>query len=308
MKNATFRQWRVFSEVARHLSFTRAAQALHLTPPAVTQQVKELEGHVGLPLFHRQGRQVRLTTAGEYMLMYARRLIGTVQEAEETVARLMNSEAGLLNLAVVSTAKYFVPALLARFRSEFPGVEIRLQVGNRGQLVQWLRSGDADLAIMGKPPRDLPARAEPFALHPQVFIAPPDHPLLKTDGGQPHSVHLLRGHPFILREGGSGTRAALERFCEEHHLELKVVMEMPSNETIKQAVMAGLGLSFLSLHTVGLELNNGLLAILPVEHAPVVRNWYVVQPSSKPLSPPAERFRTFMIEHGQAHLQAQFKS
>lgn len=306
MKNATFRQWRVFSEVARHLSFSKAAQVLHLTPPAVTQQVKELEGHVGLPLFVRQGRQVQLTTAGEYMLMYARRLIGTVQEAEEAVARLMKSEAGTLTLGVVSTAQYFLPQMLARFRGLYPGVDVRLQVGNRGQLMQWLKAGDVDVAVMGRPPRELVARADAFALHPQVFVAPPGHPMLEEAAATPLSVHRLRGLPFILREGGSGTRAALERFCEEHHLELNVAMEMPSNETIKQAVMAGLGLSFLSLHTIGLELDNGLLSVLPVEHAPVVRQWYVVHPERKPLSPPAEAYRQFVLANGQALIGERF--
>ena len=306
MKNATFRQWRVFSEVARHLSFSKASAVLHLTPPAVTQQVKELEGHVGLPLFARQGRQVQLTTAGEYMLVYARRLIGTVQEAEEAVARLMKSEAGTLMLGVVSTAQYFLPQLLAGFRALYPGVEVKLMVGNRGQLVQWLKAGDVEVALMGKPPKDLAAHADAFALHPQVFVAPPGHPMLEEAQAAPLPVHRLRGVPFILREGGSGTRAALERFCDEHHLTLQVAMDMPSNETIKQAVMAGLGLSFLSLHTVGLELENRLLAVLPVEHAPVVRRWYVVYPDRKPLSPPAQAFRQFMLAQGQALITARF--
>ncbi|MEY2593988.1 MAG: hypothetical protein RI972_1677 [Pseudomonadota bacterium] len=306
MKNATFRQWRVFSEVARHLSFARAAATLHLTPPAVTQQVKELEGHVGLPLFTRQGRQVQLTTAGEYMLVYARRLIGTVQEAEEAVARLMKSEAGTLTLAVVSTAQYFLPQLLAQFRKRFPGVEVRLMVGNRGQLVQFIRAGDADIAVMGKPPRELVCREDAFALHPQVFVVQADHPLLDEARVQALPPQRLRGLPFILREPGSGTRAALERFCEEHHVDLQVAMEMPSNETIKQAVMAGLGLSFLSLHTVGLELENRLMAVLPVEHAPVVRQWYVVHPGKKPLSPPAEAFRQFVLAQGQALIGDRF--
>jgi DNA-binding transcriptional LysR family regulator len=306
MKNATFRQWRVFSEVARHLSFVRAAQSLHLTPPAVTQQVKELEGHVGLPLFSRVGRQVQLTTAGEYMLVYARRLIGTVQEAEEAVARLTKSEAGSMTLGLVSTAKYFLPAFLAGFRQRYPGVEVTLQVGNRGQLVSWIKACDVDVAVMGKTPVDLVARSDAFALHPQVFVAPPDHPLLDEARDKPLSPQRLRGLPFILREGGSGTRAALERYCEANRVELKVVMEMPSNETIKQAVMAGLGLSFLSLHTVGLELDNDLLAVLPVEQAPVVRQWYVVQPGRKPLSPPAEAFKQFVLEHGQGLIAQRF--
>ncbi len=305
MKNATFRQWRVFSEVARHLSFTRAAQALHLTPPAVTQQVKELEGHVGLPLFNRQGRTVRLTTAGESMLVYARRLIATVQEAEDAMARLMNSETGTLTLAVVSTAQYFLPQLLARFRALYPGVEVRLLVGNRGQLVSFLKADDADVAVMGMPPRDLVCKADAFAWHPQVFVAPPGHPLMREaqsrpdTAGQGLSAQRLCDLPFILREGGSGTRAALERYCEENRVTLTVAMEMPSNESIKQAVMAGLGLSFLSLHTIGLELENRLLAVLPVENTPVIRQWYAVHPGKKPLSPPAEAFRQFVITQGQ---------
>jgi len=306
MKNATFRQWRVFSEVARHLSFTRAAQSLHLTPPAVTQQVKELEGHVGLPLFARVGRQVQLTTAGEYMLVYARRLIGTVQEAEEAVARLMRSEAGCLTLGLVSTAKYILPAFLAGFLQRYPGVDVALLVGNRGSLVSWIKAAEVDVAHMGKTPNDLVARSDAFALHPQVFVAPPGHPLLEEARRQALSPQRLRGLPFMLREGGSGTRAALERYCEAQHVDLKVVMEIPSNETIKQAVMAGLGLSFLSLHTLGLELDNALLAVLPVEHTPVVRQWYMVQPGRKPLSPPAEAFRQFVLEHGQTLIAERF--
>lgn len=299
MKNATFRQLRVFSEVARHLSFARAAEALHLTPPAVTMQVKELEGHVGLPLFERSGRQVALTTAGEYMLVYARKMLATLKDAEDMAARLQQVEAGTLTIGMVSTAKYFLPRLLGEFQREHPGVEIRLATGNREQLVKLLQGNEVDIAVMGRPPRELATRAEPFAAHPHVFVAPTDHPLLKF--GHP-TVESLRPHGFIVRERGSGTRAAMEAFLDKHRLEPRVVMEMSSNETIKQAVMAGMGLSFLSLHTIGLELEHKLMAKLDVEGTPIVRAWNVVHMLSKMLSPAAEAFRYFMLERAEGHL------
>lgn len=303
MKNATFRQLRVFSEVARQLSFAKAARALHLTPPAVTMQVRELEGHVGMPLFDRSGRSVTLTTAGEYMLVYARKMLATLKDAEDTAARLLKLEVGTLTIGMVSTAKYFLPHLLAQFRREHEGIEIRLAVGNREQLVQMLHANEVDIAIMGRPPKELATRAEPFAAHPHVFVAPVGHPL--TQAG-PLTPEALRGQGFILREEGSGTRAALEKFLLQARVEPRVTMEMASNETIKQAVIAGMGLSFLSLHTLGLELDNRLIALLPIEGAPVVRAWNVVHTLAKLLSPAAEAFRYFVLEHGEDYLREHF--
>lgn len=303
MKNATFRQLRVFTEVARQLSFARAAEALHLSPPAVTMQVKELEGHVGLPLFERNGRKVALTTAGEYMLVYARRMLSTLKDAEDAAARLQHLEAGTLTIGMVSTAKYFLPRLLAEFRREHEGIEIKLAVGNREQLVKMLQGNEVDIAVMGRPPRELATRAEPFAAHPHVFVVPTDHPLLKL--AHP-TVDSLRPYGFILRESGSGTRAAMEKFLEKSRMEPRVVMEMSSNETIKQAVMAGMGISFLSLHTIGLELDNGLISVLEVEGTPVVRAWNVVHTLSKLLSPAAEAFRYYMLERGESLLADKF--
>ena len=210
MKNATFRQLRVFSEVARHLSFAKAATAMHLTPPAVTMQIKELEGHVGLPLFDRSGRKVSLTTPGEYMLVYARRMLATLKDAEDAAARLKQVEAGTLTIGMVGTAKYFLPRLLAQFRHEHQGVETVLVEGNREQLIQLLQANEVDIATMGRPPKEMATRAEPFAAHPHVFVAPVDHPLASDSDVTP--VESLRGCPFILREQGSGTRAALEKF------------------------------------------------------------------------------------------------
>ncbi|HJV61015.1 MAG TPA: LysR family transcriptional regulator [Albitalea sp.] len=300
--NVTFRQLHVFVEVARQLSFARAAEALHLTPPAVTMQVKEIESQIGLPLFERQGKQVSLTTTGEYFLVYAKRLLATLKDADDAMARFKRLETGLLTIGMVSTAQYFLPRLLARFRDEHPGIEVRLRVTiNREQLLQLLRSNEVDLAVMGRPPSELATRAEAFAAHPLVFVAPPGHPLL-TVGHPP--VALLEPHPFVVREGGSGTRAAMEQFFREHRFTPRITMEMSSNETIKQAVMAGMGLGFLSLHTVGLELRSGLLHVLSVEGTPVMRTWNVVHLPSKVLSPAAEAFRYFIIEEAEAFLVA----
>jgi DNA-binding transcriptional LysR family regulator len=304
MKNATFRQLRVFSEVARHLSFAKAAEALHLTPPAVTMQVKELEAHVGLPLFERRGRAVSLTTPGEYILVYARRMLATLKDAEDAAARLKKVEAGTLTIGMVGTAKYFLPGLLAQFRREHEGVEIRLVEGNRQQLVKLLQANEVDVAVMGRPPKELATRTEPFAAHPHVFVAPVDHPLVKEGGML--TAESLRPYDFIMREPGSGTRAALEKFLDDARLEPRVIMEMGSNETIKQAVMAGMGISFLSLHTLQLELDHGLLALLGVNGSPVVRAWNVVHTLSKVLSPAAEAFRYFVLERGEAYLAQNF--
>ncbi|MBI5276775.1 MAG: LysR family transcriptional regulator [Burkholderiales bacterium] len=303
MKNATFRQLRVFSEVARHLSFARAAQALHLTPPAVTMQVKELEAQVGLALFERSGRKVSLTTPGEYMLVYARKLLSTLKDAEDALARLKRVEAGTLAIGMVSTAKYFLPRLLAEFRREHPTVELRLAEGNREKLVQMLHANEVDIAVMGRPPRELATRAEPFAAHPHGFVAAADHPLARHGS---LAVEALGACDFIVREAGSGTRAAMAAFFDDVRMEPRLAMEMSSNESIKQAVIAGMGVSFLSLHTVQLELERELLAVLDVQGTPVVRAWNVVHTLSKVLSPAAEAFRYFMLERAEAFLAQRF--
>ncbi len=302
MKNITFRQLKVFVEVARKLSFVRAAEVLHLTPPAVTMQVKELESAVGLPLFDRRGRTVSLTTTGEYFLVYARQLLSTLKDAEDAMARFKRVETGLLNIGLVSTAKYFIPRLLARFKEEHPGVEVRLQVsGNREQLLALLHANEIDLAVMGRPPKEMATRAEPFAAHPLVFVCPPGHPLQAI--GTP-ALAALADYPFVVREPGSGTRHAMEDFLREHGIAPRITMEMSSNETIKQAVMAGMGISFLSLHTLGLELRSGLLEVVEVEGTPIMRTWNVVHLLSKLLSPAAEAFRYYIMEEGEAYLRA----
>jgi DNA-binding transcriptional LysR family regulator len=304
MKNATFRQLRVFAEVARHLSFAKAAQALHLTPPAVTMQVKELEGQLGVPLFERRGREVSLTTTGEYMLVYARKILATLKDAEDAAARLKRVEVGTLTIGMVGTAKYFLPRMLADFRRDHPDVEIRLAEGNRESLLKMLQGNEVDIAVMGRPPREMATRAEPFAAHPHVFVSAVNHPLARRESHV--DVESLRACEFIVRESGSETRAAMEKFFVEARIEPRVIMEMSSNESIKQAVMAGMGLSFLSLHTLRLELQNELLAVLDVQGTPVVHVWNVVHTLSKVLSPAAEAFRYFMLENGEAFFSRHF--
>ena len=304
MRNATLRQLRVFAAAARHQSFGKAADELHLSPPAVSMQIRELEEQVGLPLFDRSGRQVALTVTGEYLLVYVRKVLATLKDAEDAIARFRGLETGRVSIGMVSTAKYFVPRLLAQFRQEHPAIEVKLAVGgNREQLVALLRANEVDLAIMGRPPRELATRAEPFAVHPHSIVAAPDHPLMRI-GHAPAS--LLNNYEFIIRETGSGTRAAMEKFFADHRLQPRVAMEMTSNETIKQAVMAGMGVSFLSLHTIGLERRAGLLAVPDIEGLPVLKRWYVVNNLSKTLSPAAEAFRYFILEEGERFLAKEY--
>jgi len=279
MRSVTFRQLRVFAEVAKHLSFTRAAEALHLTPPAVTMQVKELEGHVGMPLFERQGRQVQLTMAGEYFLVYAKRLISTLKDAENVMARFKRIETGVLTIGLLSTAGYFLPAR------------------DLTKLLDRMNSKEIDLAVMGRPPKELALRAEPFARHPMVFVCPPGHALLSV--GHP-PLNALLHHPLIVRELGSEVRQVLDNYLREHRLGPRIAMEIPSNETIKASVMAGLGIGFISQHAVAAEVRSGQLHLVEFEGTPIYRSWNIVHQASKVLSPAAEAFRYLMLEQGQA--------
>lgn len=301
--NITFRQLRVFAEVARLSSVQRAAEALHLTPPAVSMQIKEIESQVGLALFDRAGRRLSLNTAGEYFLVYARRLLGTLKDAEDAMARFTRVESGRLTVGMVSSAKYFLPALLAQFHAEHPTIELRLRLGNRAQLAALMAANEVDMAIMGRPPQAFANRAEPFAAHPHGLITGPQHPFASA---QSVPAAALAREGFIVREDGSGTRAALVDYLERHQLQPMFVMEMDSTEAIKQAVMAGLGVALVSLHTIALEWQHGLLAAPTVEGLPLMRRWHVVNTAAKVLSPAAEALRYFVLERGEAHLASMF--
>ncbi|HET9230541.1 MAG TPA: LysR substrate-binding domain-containing protein [Vitreimonas sp.] len=297
MRNATLRQMRVFTAVARYGSFTRAARELHLTQPAVSQQIKLLEQEAGLPLFEHIGRTIHVTAAGEELLRYATQVTELLREAGETLAAMRGLKRGVLKLGAVSTAKYFAPSLLSAFAPAYPDVTIRFAVGNREEVIKLLAANEIDLVIMGRPPRELATVAAPFAKHPLVIIASPDHPLAHK---RRIAVKQLANENFVIREEGSGTRAAMGHFFKAHGAAYRTSMEVTSNETIKQAVMAGMGLSFISMHTVMLERATGKLVTLNVSGLPVVRDWYVIHLRDKKLSPIAEAFRSFLLERGAA--------
>jgi LysR family transcriptional regulator, low CO2-responsive transcriptional regulator len=300
MRNVTLRQMRVFAAVARHLSFTRAARELHLTQPAVSQQVKLLETEIGLPLFEQIGRKVHLAPAGAELLRYTDQAMELLREAGESLSAMRGLKRGVLKLGAVSTAKYFAPSLLSAFTPAYPEVTIKFDVGNREEIIQQLAANHIDLVIMGRPPRELETVAEPFAKHPLVLIASPSHPLAAK---RRIRLKQLATEQFLIREEGSGTRASMERVFRERGVPFRVSMEVSSNETIKQAVMADMGISFISSHTVGLELAAGKLVVLDVVGLPIVRDWYVIHLRDKKLSPIPAAFRAFLLERGAGIIQ-----
>ena len=256
----------------------------------------------GLPLTEQAGKKVRLTAAGEEVARQARRIAEQLREAGEALAALKGVEAGRLKIGVVSTAKYFAPSLLAEFRRRHPGVEVQLMVHNRGTIVRLLAENEIDLAIMGTPPGEFETVAREFADHPLVFIAAPDHRLAQKRRIDPRQ---LAEETLLIREPGSGTRSALERFLVEHGVVAGKVMELGSNETIKQAVMAGLGISFISEHTIGLERSVGRLVRLNVNGTPLNRQWRLVHRTDKRLMPAAMAFVEFMNAEGSRLIEQQ---
>jgi len=295
MKNATLRQLRVFESAARHLSLTRAAEELHLTPPAVSIQIRHLEGHAHADLFERVGRRLRLTQAGVEVLARVREVLTQIRAAEEAIEGLGSLEQGLLDVAVINAGDYFFPWIAAAFRLRHPGIRVRLSVGNREELLARLAAHENDLAVMSLPPAEALFAAEAFAPHPHVIVAAPRHALLAR-----RSVPLERiaAEPLITREAGSATRLAMEEAFGEAGVVPRIEMEIASNETIKQAVAAGFGVGFLSAHAVQQELALGRLAVIPVKGFPVMRQWYVVHRRDRRLPRVAEAFQRFVVKEG----------
>lgn len=301
MKHVTFRALKVFEAVARLSSFSRASEELHLTQPAVSMQVRQLEDSVGLPLTEQVGRRIFLTAAGAELARHARAIAQQLAAARSAMDELKGMRRGLLNIGVVSTAKYFAPHLLALFRREHPQIELKLGVLNRELVIHQLAENQIDLAIMGRPPEQFQTVSQPFADHPLIVIASAEHPLAHRTRIDPKA---LRDDTFLIREPGSGTRIAMEQFFAGHGVVPASIIEIRSNETIKQAVMAGLGISFLSAHAVALETAAGKLVPLRVAGTPVMRRWHVVRRAEKRLLPIAEAFADFLVERG-AELIAQ---
>ncbi|TWG85997.1 DNA-binding transcriptional LysR family regulator [Cupriavidus gilardii J11] len=299
MKNATLRQLKVFETVARHLSFSRAAEELHLTQPAVSTQVRQLENHVGLPLFEQLGKKIYLTPAGTEMLHYSRSIIQQFREAEDAMSQLSGIAGGRLNISVISAGDYFFPRVIAEFMRRHPGVTLNLAVHNREELLHQLAGNLTDLAVMVRPPSGLDTVNESFAPHPYVIVAAPDHPLV---GKRNLPFSALADEAFICREKGSDTWNSMQEGIGARLQNVRIAMEIKSTETIKQAVIANMGIAFLSAHTVALELRTGHLAVLDVEGFPVMLNWYVVHRKNKRLPPVALAFKQFLLTEGAAQI------
>lgn len=295
LRHATLHQLRIFSTVARHNSFARAAEALHLSPPTLSLQVKQLAETVGEPLFEQLGKKIYLTDAGRTLAQACQDIESRMEALSQELAALRGVEKGQLKIAILTTLKYVVPKLLGRFCVEHPGIDVSLVVGNREGLLQRLAANQDDLYIMGHPPAQLDVVIEHFAEHELVLVAPPGHPLV---GKRRVSPRRLQGEAFILREPGSGTRLTAENFFAEHGVTLKNRLEIGSTEAIKQTVAGGLGLAVVSATAIESELALGQLVKIDVQGFPLIRRWHVMYPKGKKLSPVATAFKVWLCEHG----------
>jgi DNA-binding transcriptional LysR family regulator len=296
---------RAFAAVARHHSFSRAAAELHLTPSAISLQIKDLEQIVGLSLFGRSGRAAALTRAGQILLVDVSRALLALKDADDTLNRLRGAESGVVTIGIVSNANYFMPRLLARFQSVHPNVELRVCVGNRQQLMRQLADREIDLGIMGEPPADFETRHDLLAPQPFGIVAPPEHPLALE---RAIPAEALASQAFLVREMGSGTRAAMDEFFAAAQVSPHRIMELASNETIKQSVIANMGLAFLSFHTAAVELQSGQLAVLDVVGLPLIRRWNVVSLDNALQNEAAESLRRFIVELGTGLIASQFEA
>ena len=294
LRHATLHQLRIFLAVARHLSFARAAEALHLSPPTLSLQVKQLADTVGQPLFEQLGKKIYLTAAGQTLAEACQDIEARLERLSEDLEALRGVEKGSVRLAILTTVKYTVPKLLGGFCAAHPGIDVAMLVGNRESLLQRLAANLDDLYIMGQPPEQMDVVCEAFADNPLVLVAPPQHPLV---GKKRIAPQRLAQEPFIMREPGSGTRLTTERFFSQHGIQLRNRLEVGSNEAIKQTVAGGLGLAVLSATTLVSELALGELVQLDVQGFPLIRQWHVVYPRGKRLSPAALAFKDWLYTH-----------
>lgn len=299
MKHTTLHQLKVFEAAARHSSFTRAAEELFLTQPTVSMQVKQLSKAVGLPLFEQVGKRLYLTQAGQELLATCREIFDRLAQFEMSIADLKGVKAGQLKLAVITTAKYVVPRILGPFCQRYPGIDVALQVTNHEIILERFWQNQDDLYILSQSPDHPDVVLHPFLENPLVVLAPRNHPLA---GQKNIPLESLNEQPFIMREPGSGTRQAVQKLFEKHEINVKVKLELGSNEAIKQAIAGGLGISVLSRHTLALEGENSQIAILDVEGFPIERYWYIVYPSGKQLSVVARTFFDYLLNEAKLHL------
>jgi DNA-binding transcriptional LysR family regulator len=300
MRNLTFRQFKAIQAIVAHGKIVNAAKVLSLSPSAVTIQLRQVEEEAGLALFDRTADGMRPTAAGLAFVDAAQAIEERIRLLQDQMDAIKGVRTGSLRLGVVSTAKYFAPRLMAAFMKEYPDIDMRLLIGNRAETIASLRNRDVDIALMGRPAKDVPVRASAFGDHPLVIIAPPGHPLA---GARDISKERIAQENFIVREPGSGTRISLEIFLSDIPGRIDDLgVEMASNETIKQAVMAGLGIAFISAHTIAFEVEAGRLVILDVAGMPIRRQWFSVMRSDHAISPAMATFHDFLMRQGAMHL------
>jgi len=287
------RQIRIFDSVARYQSHTRAAEKMHMTQPAVSMQMKQLEKNLGISLFERHGKSLKLSSAGQDLSVYSKKVLQSFNNMLEYVDKTKDCKSGHLVISVASTANHFTIRILSAFSKKFPDVTISLDVTNRQKILQQLENYEPDLVIMGEPPKGLSLQSEQFMTNPLVIIAPADHPLAKRKNIK---VKDLENEKFVVREQGSGTRECIERYFKKADICCATTLEMSSNEAIKHAVSAGFGLGIVSLHTIELELTNKHLVTLDLKGFPLQRHWHLVTRQGKAMSPVAEAFRSFLLE------------
>ncbi len=291
LRHGMLPQLAVFESCARHGSFTRAAEELHLAQPTVSTQIKKLSDTLGLPLFEQIGKKVHLTPAGEALQEGCRELFSAFGRIEESLASLRGLEGGRLRLAVSTTGKYFAPRLLAAFVGLHPKIEVSLQIHNRQGLIDRLARNDDDLYIFANPPTEQEVICQPILANPMVLFARADHPLA---GRKRIPAAALAAEPYLMREPGSGTRLVTYEFFDRAGIEPRVRMELSTNEAIKQAILAGLGVSILSRYTLGLDTEQNQLAVLDIEGLPIERQWQFVYPVGKQIAPAARAFMDFV--------------
>lgn len=294
MRNVTLKQLGVLATIAKSGKITSAARDLGVTPPAVTLQLKLLEDSVGMPLFDRSSRGLRPTDAGRYMLEREARIASTLAECKEGLQQLKGLGRGRVSIGIVSTTKYFAPLALAAFSRENPSIELGLLVAHRNEIIEVLTNLKLDMAIMGRPSKTIELERQVIGDHPHVIIAAPDHRLA---GKSRIPLRSLVNDTFLLRESGSGTRILTDQMLAKADLAPRLGMEFGSNETIKQAVMAGLGVAFISAHTVAAEVAQGRMIVLPVTGLPIVRKWYVLRAQAKHLLPAGTALWEFLVKH-----------
>ena len=295
MSQATLHQLNILEAIARHGSFTRAAEELNLTQPTVSQQVKRLTESIGTPLFSQIGKHLHLTEAGQSVLEASRDIAHRVAQLEMHLSNLQGMEKGQLRLSITTTAKYFVPRLLGPFHQKYPGITLSLEIRNQAEVLKRMSNNEDDLYFTGRPPRDLDVELRPILPNPLVVVANRSHPLAQE---KDIPVQRLAGEPMIMRESGSGTRAIVEQFFGDNRVDIMTIMALTSNEAIKQAIVGGLGISVLSQHTLACENNESPLVILDVEGFPIQQYCYLVYPSGKQLSIVAQAFIDFLFDEG----------